>query len=370
MAASRHSRRQLELAIVATILVLAAVGVWYGAWYTVQHQPRISMVPVTAIPQDPIVANTNARTQEIIPVLAPRLSDGYLVPAGEDNHLVIGVMIENGAFADVRPQFGLSQAKIVYEMLVEGGITRLLAMFDSDFPKKIGPVRSARPTYLEFISEYNGLYGHAGGSPEAMQAIAGLQLRDLSALAGDSQYFFRDTNRIAPHNLFTSSDLLRLALRDKNLTDVVSDYNTWLFKTDAKPITAPPVDSGISIDFGSGPLYQVTFVYDYATNTYQRYNGGELQVDANDNTTLTAHNVIVQIVPPPIAAGDEGRVNFSVTGEGKAYVARDGVVLEGKWRKTDRLSRTEFVDSQGQTIPINRGNTWVEIVPDSGVVTY
>lgn len=360
--------KNTRLTVVAVLLLAAAFFVWLGIFFVSRNQ-------LTAQPAQsdmPVVAQYKPDTISTEPVVTniPRRLDGMLVDKSVANKYPVAFMIENAAFGGVRPQFGLNAAQVVYEVVVEGGITRFMAIYSGDFPKQIGPVRSARPTYLEFASEYNALYGHAGGSPEALQSIADMHLHDLSALGTDARFFKRDPSRAAPHNLFSYDNLLAFVRRDKNLPDDSANYESWTFKDDIKPTTEPAIEKTVDVDFGSSALYSVHYVYNYVGNNYERWNGGELQHDANDNSILTTKNIVIQIVPAAINAGDKGRVNFPVTGEGKVYVVRDGEVIEGVWKKVDRVSRTQFYDATGKPITLNRGTTWVEIVPIGGKVTY
>lgn len=358
-----------RLGIVAGGLTGAAVFVWVAIIIVLQ-QPTIQ--PTNSDQTIVVETTTNTDTTTVVtaPLESPRQLDGVTVSPDQANLYPIALMIENAAFDGVRPQFGLSSAQVVYEVVVEGGITRFMALFGGDMSEKIGPVRSARPTYLEFASEYDALYGHAGGSPEAMQAISGLGLKDLSALAADSRFFVRDGSRVAPHNLFTSNDLLTLARRDKSLSPDMATFSSWLFKADEPVKDVTPTTHSVTIDFGSGPLYVVSYAYDPLTNIYQRYNGGVLQHDAVNNQILTAKNVIVQMVPAAIPAGDDGRVNFAVTGQGVAYIVRDGQVITGTWSKTDRAGRTTWLDSNGNLIALDRGTTWIEVLPVTGTISY
>ncbi len=363
------SRRKLYIMIgLASLLVLAAVGVWIGIWLVAQQQ-RQQTNQTTVKPEIVEFEPTPKKKPSTAATLIPRLIDGVLVPTAEANLYPIAVMIENAAFGGVRPQAGLSSASVVYEMLVEGGITRLMAVYAGPLPTVIGPVRSARPTYLEFSSEYNAIYVHAGGSPEALAATDGLGIIDLSALTGDSRYFYREGSKAAPHNLFTSNELLELARRDKNLISQQAEFDSWLFKTDNQPKAEPSSARTITIDFGSGPLYAVQYRYDYATNDYRRLVAQEEQIDAVTGEVIHVSNVIVQQVPAAIAAG-ENRVNFDVTGEGKVYVARDDEVIEGNWRKANRTSRTLWYDAAGKEIELNRGSVWIEILPITGTIEY
>lgn len=367
---SWRTNKNIRLGVIAGLLVGGAIVVWIGIYIALTSQQSSTQVDNTTVR----TINVNVATdvpEEVDTGLIERATDGILVTDTEAKKQPIALMIENAAFGGVRPQHGLSEAEIIYEVVVEGGITRLMAVYSAaELPSKIGPMRSARPTYLEFVSEYDALYGHAGGSPESLQAIDGLGLKDLSALSADGRYYYRDGEKVAPHNLFTSNDLLHYALRDKQLEEVVSTFEQWKFKDDTPPSNKPREERFVEIDFGSGPLYEVRFVYDFANNLYDRYNGGELQRDANSEQTLTARNVIVQIVPAAEGAGDNGRVNFSVTGEGDAYIARDGKIIEGSWQKKDRTARTQFFDENEDLIELNRGTTWVEILPITGSIDY
>lgn len=359
----------LRLSMIAVILIVCASLVWVAIYIAIKQQSNSSQAT------DSVVRNIDVDVDPIeiaaiSDIEVERSIDGILVPEGMATPYPVAVMIENAAFDNVRPQFGLSKAHVVYELVVEGGITRFLAVFAADIPDKIGPIRSARPTFLEFVSEYDGLYSHAGGSPEALQSIDGLAIKDMSALGADSRFFYRDTGRAAPHNLFTTGELISYALRDKSLEGIDAGFEMWTFKDEAEDIIAREETHFVDIDFGSGPLYIVHYEYHADTNSYQRSNGGELQHDANNDEILSTKNIIVQVVPPPASAGDEGRINFDVTGSGKAYVARDGEVIEGTWEKNDRLSRTKFYNEDGTTIELNRGNTWVTLIPDTGTVNY
>lgn len=302
--------------------------------------------------------------------ITERHLDGMMVATADSNEWPVCVMVDNAAFDGVRPQSGLSRALVVYEVIVEGGITRFLAVYGGEFVAKIGPVRSARDTYIEFVSELDCLYGYAGGSFTALQTTQKLNLRTLNALSADGAYYWRDHNLFAPHNLFTSSDQLILALKDKQVDSQIPTFSSWSFRDQPEALTAESERaSEVEINF-STPSYQVRWVYDPDQGVYQRYNGGQLQIDTETQETLTAHNVVVQFVPPGQYIEGKGRINFAVTGEGQVLIFRYGEVVKGTWKKDNRIARTEFFDAQGQTVELNRGNIWVEIVPTDRSVTY
>jgi hypothetical protein len=296
-----------------------------------------------------------------------RLIDGRIVANNDSSLMPVGVMIEN--LPSVRPQSGLSKAQVVYEALVEGFSTRFLVIFDpKELPDKIGPVRSARPYYLEWISEYNGLYAHAGGSPEALGAIQGLGIRDLDALRKGG-YFWRDNTQSAPHNLYTSKELISYAIRDLGFEGEQADFELGIYSGDPE-MTDRPTDAKKVIVRFSGYNYEVEYQYDRETDEYLRFNAGVEHRDQNTDQQIRAKNVIVVEIPPVVSIGEKGRLTFDIQGEGRALVARHGEVIEGAWKKPDRTTQTKYYDSNGEEIDLGRGNTWIHIIPSTQEYTY
>ena len=147
---------------------------------------------------------------------APRLLDGRLVHRQRANLKPVAMVIEN--HAEARPLAGLDQASIVYEIVVEGDITRFLAIFDGDFSvKKIGPVRSIRPFFIDLAEEWGAVLLHSGGSPDGLTQVKTSSVFDINEISSDGIYFWRDANRTPPHNLYTSSALVNRALIAKKV---------------------------------------------------------------------------------------------------------------------------------------------------------
>lgn len=308
-------------------------------------------------------ASKKEKKQEI-PTELPRALDGVIVPTAESNQTPICVMIENLAYEGVRPQYGISFASVVYEVIVEGGITRFMVVYPG--PGRIdmiGPLRSARDTYLEFVSEYHCAYFHAGGSYTALLALNTMKLRHVDALI-EPKYFWRDRSRYAPHNLFTSMDNLRNATQNHHWYDEgAPTFTTWLF-SDALSETQQaslPRASSIAINFGYG--YDVAYTYEPSSHAYLRKNADVAHMDAMTQTQLAPKTVIIQHVNEGQYIEGKGRINWPVTGEGKVEIFRDGVVYTGTWKKDVRTDRTQFMDSAGNPISLSRGQVWIEIVP-------
>lgn len=291
-----------------------------------------------------------------------RLIDGIYVNRGEENIFPVGIIIENQV--DARPQSGLSEANLVYEAEAEGWITRFLAFYAGKADiEKIGPVRSARPYFVDWVNEFSALFAHCGGSPEALVKIKKDKIYDLNEFYNE-KYFWRDNAREPPHNIYTSSEKLRKYLETKGLTE--GKYFSWQFKDDSEA-AARPDNSEITINFKLSD-YIVKWKYSKESNDYARYMAGEAHKDAEGHE-VKAKNIIVEFVSAEII-DDDLRLKMEHIGEGKAIVCMDGRCEEGKWQKKTPASRTQFYNVGGEEFKFNAGATWIEAVRPSYDVKY
>lgn len=298
-----------------------------------------------------------------------RFLDGVKVAAGKENLLPVTIMIEN--MSSIRPQSGLQAASIVYEALAEGGITRFLAVYSTDqLPSKIGPVRSARSYYVDWAQEYKGLYAHVGGSPQALNQLSSTpELINLEAISSDSKYFFRDSTVGAPHNLFTSAELLAYAIRDKNLAEKQGTFEPWKFQSPQDKKNRPIQEKSISINY-YGPDYVVKYNYNREKNIYLRSNGGMEHLDKLTNEQIAVKNVVVKFVPTTLQDATSGRLQMTTTGQGRAVFFRDGEAVEGEWHKDDNADRTKFINQNNEEIKFIPGNIWIEVLPEDRILEY
>lgn len=296
--------------------------------------------------------------------LVERKIDGSLVELGSEDLYPIAIMIEN--HWDARPASGLSRANLVYEAITEGGITRFLAVYANynEEIKKIGPVRSARPYYVDWVSELDALYMHCGGSNEALANIKNYGIEDLNEFYYGG-YYWR-SSRPRPHNIYTSSELISKALKLKSLNKQKGDYESWKFKEDNKKEDRPE-SANIVIDYGK-PEFFVQWVYDKENNEYIRQMAGEEHQD-EDSSQIRAKNIIVQYTKMWVI-DDYGRKKIETVGEGNAIVFSDGQAIEGIWQKEKRTSRTKFYNEFDEEIEFNRGITWIQVVPNGYEVSW
>ncbi len=237
--------------------------------------------------------------------------------------------------------------------MVEGGITRYVAVFDPINMSRIGPVRSARPYFIHWAEEFGGAYTHIGGSEEALAYLRNSsKVINIDENEGED-VIFRDEDYLAPHDAFTST---------KKLYDKIENYawkkhsqeNFFKFKLKEYPVKEPIQE--ILIDF-SYPIYQVNWKYNAEDNAYERFIAG-LQQEG-----ISAKNIIVQILPNQLIEDDEkGRLDMSVLGAGKAIYFLDGEKHEGLWKKLDYGEKTVFLNAENDEMSFNKGQTWIEIV--------
>ncbi|MBU0646293.1 DUF3048 domain-containing protein [Patescibacteria group bacterium] len=278
----------------------------------------------------------------------------------EDLPQVYAVMIDHSA--DAWPQAGINQAFLVIEAPVEAGIPRLEAFFyQGQEVDKIGPVRSARPYFVDWANELDAMYVHVGGSNQALELIDNNGTFDLNQF-WNGQSFWRDNDtRYAPHNVYTSTELLGKALEKTQAEERNQElvYGVWEFADESEDIsnweTADPI-----IQFTSGSTYTAKWVFDAEAQKYQRWQGNyAFQTETDED--IWANNIAVMITDVEVIDG-VGRKEIRTTGRGDAYVFRDGKVIEGKWVKPSASQRLRFITLDGQEIKLNPGTTWIEVI--------
>jgi len=286
--------------------------------------------------------------------LSVRKIDGVKVPLGEDNNFLMALMIDN--HSDARPPSGLAKAHLVFEAEVEGGITRIMGVFSSGQDiSEIGPIRSARPYFVDWARELSALYAHVGGSPDALVKIQQDKIFDINEFF-NGKYFWRDKNKDMPHNVYTSSEKLEKYLSDKN-----ADHNRfvpWFFK-DEKDSGQRPDFGNIKIDYKLG-MYKVEWKYDKENNNYLRYVAGDPHKE-KDGEVISAKNVLIQIAKAH-ELDDKLRLEMNTIGDGKSLICMDGNCSPGTWEKKHPSDRTRFYAEDGREVKFNRGMTWIQVV--------
>jgi len=344
------------------VLLISSVGLYYfvfapdWSWlHSLSRSEEIIIDNTDNINETPI----NEADEDICENCVRRWLDGVPVPSEDAKVFPVAVMIDNDVLA--RPQAGLSQASLVYEVPVEGGMTRYLAIFSNKIDiDAVGPVRSARPYFVDLSADLRALYVHCGGSPEALNDIKSASIYDLNEFY-NTDYFWRSSknNREAPHNILISSENWQKYLNDYDLN--IDKIEAWQFK---KEDVHADLAADLSIYFSSN--FRALWRYDAENNEYLRYFNG--LVGRDENSEIRAKNVIVQYVESEVL--DElGRLSIDLIGGGKALFCVDGECQSITWNKKAN-SRTRYYFINGEEIKLNPGVTWIELADQNTKVSY
>jgi hypothetical protein len=277
---------------------------------------------------------------------------------------VTGVMVENSD--DARPQSGLGQAGVVFEALAEGGITRFLAIYEEGQPTSIGPIRSARPYFIDWLLPFDAGYAHVGGSPAALTQIQADNVRDMNQFSYGSSYT-RITSRASPHNVYTSMADLNALEQSKGWS--TSNFVGFPRKSDQPSKTPTATTININPD---GPDMDVQYQYNPKLDSYARSEAGAPMIDADTGQQLEPKVVIAMLVPwvnGPLDSSGAHYTDYSDIGTSTAYVFQDGIMTQGVWVKSSPSSQLEFKTASGTPLKLNAGQTWITAIGSASQVT-
>jgi Protein of unknown function (DUF3048) N-terminal domain/Protein of unknown function (DUF3048) C-terminal domain len=295
------------------------------------------------------------------PPVLPLLGTRGQVP----EHAALGVKLDNTERG--RPQTGLAQADVVFEEMVEGGLTRLLAVYQSQDPDTIGPVRSARSTDLFILAELGRpLFAWSGANPTFAAAVEAADLLDVGAGAVPDAYH-RAPDRPAPYNLYAAPAQLRAAVAGDDGASVPPEP-LFTYRDEGAPLSGPGVEPATTFrSTGAGGLStSIAWNWDAGSGTWLRSQDGTPHVDRDDRR-LGVPNVIVRFTPYR-DSGVRDSVGAVVpeadaVGEGDAWLLSGGQMQRGRWSKPSADAPTTYVDSDGSPLRLAPGQTWVEVLP-------
>lgn len=345
--ANHHAKLTISLSVV---MLLLAVGAVAAAIIYPSPQSIVNIISGEVAPKQ------EKPTKYYSPLTGVEVGD-----EAATKQQVRAIMIENSPSA--RPQSSLQEAGIVFEAIAEGGITRLLTLHQEDRPGIIGPVRSLRPYYIDWLAPFDATVSHVGGSANALKEIRNGQYKDVDQFF-NGKYYWRATDRAAPHNVYTNSQKLEEMNNSKGYKS--SSFTAWPRKLGSA--SDAPTAKSINISV-SGPLYDVHYDYDASNNNYIRSVGGAKHVD-REKGQITPKVVIAIKVPSHIGFEDGNRTQMNTIGNGAAYIFQDGTVTEAKWYKAGKKDQMFFYDKLGRQVVLNTGQTWVTVVAPEKSVTW
>ncbi len=358
-------KKGLAMSIVLIMLALTAAAC--GSAEEPDTQP---VVVETEVPKTPVApppaAEPAPENQEEPEKPAEPVKDDFSLPY--EGMRPMAVMIDNEG-SRVLPQGGLDKAQIVYEVIVEGGLTRLMPVFWGTEPEMIGPVRSARHYFLDFCMEYDAIYVHYGGSPQAGSDIKKLKQDEIDGLYLGPDVFWdltKDKNNW--QDSYTSMEKLKKHAEKKKFRSEAKVEFPFKYNEAGKDVV-PAGENAAAVTF-KYPSMTSKYEYDSAAGLYKRYRYGKEHMERVSGKQLTAKNIIVLYMKNWDIAGDyAGRQDMKTTGSGDGYFISCGKAVKIKWSKESRSSQVKYTYENGDPLVLNRGQTWIQIMPLNAKVT-
>ena len=281
------------------------------------------------------------------------------------------VMINNNHAA--WPQCGLKDAYLVYEIVAEGGITRMMALYKDKLPEKVGSVRSARHYFIDYAEENDAIYIHWGGSPQAYSRI-NTGIDDLDGIALEGSIFFRDKSlkRDYEHTGFVNLEKVKEYAEDKGYTrDTDKDLLLNYSATEVDLNSVAGVQSAGDITLKYSDYHTTSYEYDEENKVYKRSMSGKANVDLETGEQYTAKNIIVYKVSNYTLSDGEnkGRQELENIGSGSGYYISNGYAVPITWEKSSHSGQTVYKYENGEEIIVNDGNTFIQIMPKTGTIT-
>lgn len=349
--------------VVWVLLALAAVMMTAGCGKDKDEEPDIVdlTVPPVEIEEEP-EPEPEEEPEVTHEGEAQSLLTGEWLPEEETKNRPVAIMFGNTT--DALPQYGVGEADVLYECLVEGGLTRLMGIFDNynDAPK-YGSIRSCRLYYAHIAKEYDAIYAHYGQASIAKSFLNSDAIDNLNGLDGavEAVMYYRSGDRPAPHNVFTTPDGIAAGIEKKGYRTTYADgYNGHFLFSDGEEPVVLNGSSAYAMQT-TYPSSRTWFEYDEQSGSYKRFHYKKEHVDGETGEQLAFTNVIFQIIPGRVIDG-KGRMEFDTVGSGKAIYFTGGKCEDITWKKDSLDSPLLFYDGNGDQLVMNPGKTSICII--------
>lgn len=348
-------KKKIIIGVVVAVVAVAAIVciLVFGGINNNNDNPETTIPPTTE-------AVTESETVDEHAGQAKSYLTGEYISAKQANKRPVAVMYNN--IINAIPHSGLSNADVIYEAPVEGSITRLMGIFD-DYSKlkKIGSVRSSRIYYCYFALEWDAMYCHFGQSKYALDFLKSDNIDNISAFNAENSYY-RTSDRVAPHNCFTSGEGIKEAIstlgyKEKYDKEYTGHFN---FAEDDKKVELSSDKKANKVQLGY-PINQPWFEYNTEDGQYYRYQYGDKHIDDQNKEQLHCSNIIIQCVKSTYFP-DNKSLDITLTGTGEGWFITNGKSEKITWKKDKQLGQTKYFDKDGKEITLNTGKTWICIV--------
>ena len=282
------------------------------------------------------------------------------------NSRPIAVMIDNDN-EQARPQAGLEEAYLIYELVVEGRATRFIAFFKNADTEKIGPVRSSRHYFLDYVLENDAIYTHYGWSPKAMTDIPALGINNINGVqGGDDSIFWRERKFKGDwHSAYTSVEKITGMANKKGYKSETKKKNALVYSEEYLDMKTDKVAENVRLNYAGH--YNTGYTYDAQTKLYEKTIKGSPHKMQSGETIKVKNIIIMLIEDTPLGDGSDRR-NIITTGSGKGYYITDGHCKSITWSKSARNSQTIYKDEDGNELVINPGKTIINVMsPGAGI---
>lgn len=337
MARARHKKKSNKGKVLVILLLLVVIGVfcWY---YFFPNDMKDKVKKVVKIEPSLKIVDENSKTRPI------------------------AVMIDNSDAAREN-HIGLQDAFITYEVITEGGISRIMALFKDKDVDVIGPVRSSRHYFLDYAMENDAIYGHYGWSDRAKSDIEILRIDNLNGITNAQEAYHRDEKFYAPHNVYTSTKNLLESAQNKEYE--LTTEEDLLLPYSVKNISLEQEENKIianKIMIPYSYYHETDYEYHPDTKEYYRSMNGSPHTDYQTKEQYHVKNIIIMKVKN-YAFDDYGRQELENIGNGEGYYITNGYAIPITWEKKSRSSKTIYKKKNGDEIKVNDGNTAIQIQP-------
>ncbi len=282
----------------------------------------------------------------------------------------IAFMIDNNTNA--QPQASIDKAYMIYEIIVEGGETRLMALFKGVNAESVGPIRSSRHYFLDYAMENDAIYAHLGMSPQAQGDMALFGINNINGQVYDTgkpqtatSLYWRVKHKKAPHNAYTNTESILKIAEDKKYATTSEKESVLKYVPEEVNLDGPDaiIANNITIPYATG--HKVKYEYNPETKRYTRYSKNKKMTEEISKEDVTTKNIIITFARNYTLDDKEnkGRQDVVTVGELDGYYITNGKAIKIKCNKTDRKEQTKYVDLEGNEINVNDGNTWVNVCP-------
>ena len=359
------TKEYLKKALILFIIVSAmCIGIISGAIYSKNKRQASrneeligsgdDIISGDILPED--LENEKSGEEEIY--LGPNIFSGDSRP--------IAVMIDNEKPA-WQNHGGLNSAYMLYEFIIEGGETRIMAFFKNATASYIGPVRSARHYFLDYAMEHDAIFVHFGWSPKAQSDIKTLGINNINGIY--DTFYWRVAPKSSYHNAITSMENIKNMISKKKYRTTSEQESIIKYNRYDESLESGDIANNITIKYSA--LQNTSYKYDSERKVYLRSMRGIEHRDSQTKEQFYAKNIVMIYVKDELLDDpeDKGRRELYNIGTGKGYFATNGQAIEITWEKKTRDGRTVYKDLSGNEITFNDGITWVQIVPITGSIT-